>query len=57
MFVARGLKKTRDAEGDGSEQITLHEVELAKVPSFLKRKSREGCLIDLKIYAGLHFIK
>lgn len=56
MFVASKLKKTGDGAGDGSEEITLHEVAIDKVPAFLKRKVREGCLIDLKIYAGLHFL-
>jgi ADP-ribose pyrophosphatase len=56
LFVAKGLKKTGDAAGDGSEDITLHEVPLARVPAFLKRKARQGCLIDLKVYTGLHFL-
>jgi ADP-ribose pyrophosphatase len=56
MFVARGLKKTGEAAGDGSEEITLHEVPLKRVPQFLKRKQKEGLLIDLKVYAGLSFV-
>jgi ADP-ribose pyrophosphatase len=56
MFVARGLKKTGEGAGDGSEDITLHEVPVAKVPAFLKRKTREGCLVDLKVYTGLYFL-
>lgn len=54
MFVARGLRKVGEAEGDGSEDITVHEVPLTDVPSFLKRKAKSGCLIDLKIYTGLY---
>jgi ADP-ribose pyrophosphatase len=56
MFVARKLKKVGEAEGDGSEDITVHEVPVDKVAAFLKRKARDGCLVDLKIYAGLHFL-
>jgi ADP-ribose pyrophosphatase len=56
MFVARGLRKKGEPPGDGSEDITLHEVLLAKVPAFLKRKMKQGCLIDLKIYTGLHLL-
>lgn len=56
LFVARNLRKTGDAAGDGSEDITLHEVPVEKVATFLKRKTREGCLIDLKIYSGLYFL-
>jgi ADP-ribose pyrophosphatase len=57
MFLARGLTKTGDGAGDGSEDITLHEVAVARVPAFLKRKAREGCLIDLKVYGGLYFLE
>ena len=57
MFLARGLKKTGDGAGDGSEDITLHEVAVSRVPTFLKRKAREGCLIDLKVYGGLYFLE
>jgi ADP-ribose pyrophosphatase len=56
LFVASGLTKTGDGSGDGQEDITLHEVELSKLPAFLRRKSRAGCLIDLKLYAGLNFL-
>jgi ADP-ribose pyrophosphatase len=56
IFVARGLKKTGDAAGDGSEDITVHEVAVSRVPAFLKRKQKEGCLVDLKVYAGLNFL-
>ncbi len=56
LFVAKGLKKVGDAAGDGSEDITVHEVSLAKVSAFLKRKTREGCLIDLKVYAAKSFL-
>ncbi len=57
LFVARGLTKTGDGAGDGSEQITLHEVPVAEVRAFLDDKSREGCLVELKIFAGLYFLK
>ena len=57
MFVAKGLKRIGDAEGDGSEDITVHEVPLARVAAFLKKKVREGCTVDLKVYAALHLVK
>jgi ADP-ribose pyrophosphatase len=56
MFVARGLKKTGDAAGDGSEDITVHEIPVSRVQAFLRRKVKEGCLVDLKVYAGLGFL-
>jgi ADP-ribose pyrophosphatase len=57
IFLASGLKKVGEAEGDGSEEITVHEIEVEKVPAFLKRMSRAGRLIDLKVYGGLHLIQ
>jgi 8-oxo-dGTP pyrophosphatase MutT (NUDIX family) len=40
------------AEG---ERITVHEVPLANVVSWLERQRQDGKLIDLKVYAGLFF--
>ena len=56
LFVARGLTKTGDGAGDGSEQITLHEIPVADVHAFVERKAAEGCLVDLKVFAGLYFV-
>ena len=55
LFVATGLKKTGDAKGDGSEDITVHEVAVGDVTAWLDARTREGKLVDLKVYAGLYF--
>lgn len=55
LFHAAVLRKTGAGEGDGSEQITVHEVPLIEMRQFLAEKVQEGCLIDLKVYAGLYF--
>jgi ADP-ribose pyrophosphatase len=55
LFVAHGLRKTGPGKGDGSEDITLHEVPLDNVTGWLAVRQREGRLIDLKVYAGLFF--
>ncbi|MEX2215675.1 MAG: NUDIX hydrolase [Phycisphaeraceae bacterium] len=55
IYLATGLKKISAGGGDGHEDITVHEVPLSRVCSWLKRKEREGCLIDLKLWAGLYF--
>ena len=55
LFRAKGLKKTGPGAGDGSEEITLHEVPLNEVFQWLNEKRREGKLIDLKVYSGLCF--
>ena len=55
LFLARGLRKAGEGKGDGSEDITLHEVPLAEAARWLDARTREGKLIDLKVYAGLYF--
>src|SRR5688572_13296836 len=56
LFRARGLKKTGKGEGDGSEQITLHEVAVHEVPRWLEDQRKAGRLVDLKVYSGLYFV-
>ena len=55
LFLATGLKKTGDGKGDGSEDLTLHEVPLGQVKSWLDEQTNSGLLIDLKVYGGLYF--
>jgi ADP-ribose pyrophosphatase len=55
LFVASGLEKVGPGEGDGAERIVTHEVPLADVERWLAAREREGMLIDLKVYAALHF--
>jgi ADP-ribose pyrophosphatase len=57
LFRATGLKKTGDAKGDGSEDITVHEVALDGVTAWLDTRAAEGKLVDLKVYAGLYFAR
>jgi ADP-ribose pyrophosphatase len=57
LFLATGLRKTGEAEGDGSEDITVHEVPVDGAVDWLDARAREGRLIDLKVYAGLFFAK
>jgi ADP-ribose pyrophosphatase len=57
LFVAKGLKKTGEGAGDGSEQITLHEVPLREVEGWLAQQRKAGKLVDLKVYGGLYFAK
>ena len=55
VFGATGLKKTAPGGGDHAEDITIHEVPLGDVPAWLEKKRHKGAVIDLKVYAGLHF--
>jgi ADP-ribose pyrophosphatase len=55
MFVARGLVRKGDAHGDGSEEITLHEVPLKEVPAWVASRLKTSVAVDLKVYAALYF--
>ena len=57
LFLATGLTKAGPGAGDGSEQITLHEVPLDGAVDWLRRRTDEGLLVDLKVYAGLYFAR
>lgn len=56
LFRARQLRRVGTGGGVGHEEITVHEIPLAEVPSFLEAKARAGVLVDPKIFAGLYFL-
>jgi len=51
LFLAEGLEKREAGGGDPSEAITIHEVPLAEVASWI---SKIGAVADLKLFAGLY---
>jgi len=53
FFEARGLSRVGAGGGDDSEDITVHEVPLGTLQTFLAAKLEAGLSIDPKIYAGL----
>ena len=57
VFLAVGLKKVSKGGGDATESITIHEVDVDEVDSWLEIKEKEGILIDSKVYAGLYILK
>jgi ADP-ribose pyrophosphatase len=57
FFKARNLKRIHEGGGDGNESIQVHMVPLSDIKSWLRKKEKEGALIDYKIYAGLYFIE
>ncbi len=54
---ASGLTKVGPGGGVEGEDITVHVVPGREVMSWLRRKEAEGCLLDPKIYAGLHLLR
>jgi ADP-ribose pyrophosphatase len=56
LYRATGLRREGAGGGVGGEDITVHEVPLDEIKPWLTRKTGEGLLIDLKIWAGLRFL-
>lgn len=54
LFCARGLRKAGNGGGDGSEQISVHEIELDGLVEFLDARAAAGNVIDLKILSGVY---
>src|SRR5580704_962214 len=56
LFRATGLRRTGKGGGVAHEDITVHEVPLAEIESWLEAKAKTGVLVDPKVYAGLFFL-
>jgi ADP-ribose pyrophosphatase len=56
LFRASGLRRVGEGGGVANEDITLHEIPMFEMVSWLETKARTGVLIDPKIYAGLFFM-
>ncbi|MBL7686105.1 MAG: NUDIX hydrolase [Deltaproteobacteria bacterium] len=57
FYRAKNLKKVSEGGGVESEKITVHEVPLSNVDAWLKQMKNEGKEIDIKVYAGLYFLR
>lgn len=55
FFRAKGLRRLSNGGGDEGEDIQVHEIELSKVDDWLGEKSRQGWMIDPKVFTGLYF--
>ena len=49
LVRARGLSRVGEGGGVDGEDITVHRVARANLPSFLARKRAEGCGIDVRM--------
>jgi ADP-ribose pyrophosphatase len=56
LYRAYGVKKQGAGGGVGGERITVHEVALDEVRTWLETKSKTGAAIDLKIWGGMYFV-
>lgn len=55
LVWAEGLTRHAGGGGAGEEDIAVHAVPLATAPSWLRRREREGLLVDPKVWAALWF--
>jgi ADP-ribose pyrophosphatase len=56
FFRASGLRRVGKGGGVANEEISVHEISMVEVVSWLETKAKTGVLIDPKIYAGLFFV-
>lgn len=56
LYRATGLERRGAGGGVGGEDITVHEVPRGELDEWLVRKTGEGVLIDLKVWAGLRLL-
>jgi ADP-ribose pyrophosphatase len=56
FVLAQGLRWTGGQLLDADEEIRLHRVPLAHLSDWLREKAASGVQIDLRVFAGLHFL-
>jgi ADP-ribose pyrophosphatase len=56
LFRASGLRRVGDGGGIANENITVHEVHLSEISSWLAARVKEGLMIEPKVYAALFFL-
>ena len=57
LLGAEGLEKVGEGGGVGHEEITVHRVPLREIDRWLTDRAKSGFVIDVKIYAGLYFLR
>lgn len=56
LYRALGAERVGEGGGVGGEKIRVHVVPRAEIERWLGEREREGVLIDLKVWGGLHFV-
>ena len=56
LFRAGGVERHGAGGGVGGEEITVHAVPQREIEGWLKSKTEEGILVDMKVWAGLYFV-
>jgi ADP-ribose pyrophosphatase len=55
MFRTRAVEQHGTGGGVGREKIAVHAVPREEIVAWLKRRTEEGILVDMKVWAGLYF--
>jgi ADP-ribose pyrophosphatase len=54
FFAAQSVCRSGPGGGDGTEDITVHEIALNEVGRWLKHATESGRLVDARVYTGLY---
>lgn len=57
FYLASHLEKKGPGGGVQSEDIVVHEIELAAAEDWLAERAADGVMVDPKIYVGLYFVQ
>ncbi len=57
FYLAGGLRKVAAGGGVDNENITVHEIPLEDIESWLMAQDAAGVAIDPRIFTGLYFMK
>ena len=57
FYLAGDLKRISEGGGVENEKITVREVALDEVDSWLEAQMRAGIAVDPRVYTGLYFIR
>jgi ADP-ribose pyrophosphatase len=57
FYLATGLKQRGTGGGVAGEDITVHRIQRGDIVDWLKQKSGEGILVDVKVWAGLWWLR
>ncbi len=56
FYLATGLRRVGQGGGVAGEDITVHEVPLDGIDTWLAAREAEGAAIDPRVYTGLYFL-
>ena len=54
FYLARNARRIHTGGGVEHERIHVHAVKLAAADAFLEEKTRQGVLVDPRVYLGVH---